>query len=76
VLEMLIHVTRDTVPADLILVPIDVPDELIIEAPAFPSDWNALPFTQPRDGLEMSGFEKENRSRSWSHPSYSLVKKT
>jgi len=44
VLEMLVHVTRDTVPADPILVPIDVPDSLVVEARAVPPDWADLPY--------------------------------
>jgi RES domain-containing protein len=45
ILEMLVHITRDTVPADTILVPIEVPDELIVEAQGLPSGWNALPYS-------------------------------
>jgi RES domain-containing protein len=44
VLEMLVHVSRDTVPADPILIPIDVPDALVAEATAVPSDWAELAF--------------------------------
>jgi RES domain-containing protein len=44
VLEMLVHVTRDTVPADPVLIPIEVPDELVAEATALPKDWSALPY--------------------------------
>ena len=42
VLEMLVHVSRNTVPRDPMFIPIDVPDELIHEV-AIPSGWNALP---------------------------------
>ena len=45
VLEMLVHVTRDTVPADMILVPVDVPTNLIDEAAALPSNWDDLPYS-------------------------------
>jgi RES domain-containing protein len=42
VLEMLVHVSRNTVPLDPVFIPIDVPDELIHEA-AIASGWNSLP---------------------------------
>ena len=29
VLEMLVHVTRDTIPEDIVLIPVDVPASLI-----------------------------------------------
>ncbi|HSF47022.1 MAG TPA: RES family NAD+ phosphorylase [Burkholderiales bacterium] len=45
ILEMLVHVTRHTVPADTILIPIEVPDELIMKAQGLPNDWNALPYS-------------------------------
>jgi RES domain-containing protein len=44
VLEMLVHVS-DTVPRDMILVPVDVPAKLIDEATALPSTWNDLPYS-------------------------------
>jgi RES domain-containing protein len=44
VLEMLVHVTRDTVPADPVLIPIEVPDALILEAVDLPGDWTELPY--------------------------------
>jgi len=44
VLEMLVHVSRDTVPAASILIPIDVPDALVAEATSVPSDWAELPY--------------------------------
>jgi RES domain-containing protein len=44
VLEMLVHVSRDTVPADPVLIPIDVPDRLVDEAQGLPSDWAELPY--------------------------------
>jgi RES domain-containing protein len=44
VLEMLVHVARDTVPADPILIPIDMPDGLVVEARDLPSDWADLPY--------------------------------
>jgi len=45
ILEMLVHLTRYTVPTDTILIPIEVPDELIMKAQGLPSDWNALPYS-------------------------------
>jgi len=45
VLEMLVHVTRDTVPKDLLLIPVEVPDELVAEATELPADWNRLPYS-------------------------------
>jgi RES domain-containing protein len=44
VLEMLVHVARDTVPDDSTLIPIDVPDALVAEARDLPSDWADLPY--------------------------------
>ena len=46
VLEMLVHVTRDTIPADPILIPIEVPDSVVAEAKALPPDWADLPYGQ------------------------------
>ncbi len=46
-LELLVHVTRSTVPADLVLIPIDVPGDSAVEAEALPGDWNGLPFSIP-----------------------------
>jgi RES domain-containing protein len=47
VLEMLVHVTRDGIPGDVVLIPIDVPTALITELETLPRDWNALPFGDP-----------------------------
>ena len=44
---MLVHVTRDNVPEDILLIPIDVPASLITELESPPKDWNALPFGDP-----------------------------
>jgi RES domain-containing protein len=44
VLEMLVHVTRDTVPPDMVLVPVDVPDRSIAPVPPLPADWLDLPY--------------------------------
>ena len=45
VLEMLVHVTRNTIPENLLILPINVPDSLVQEAEGFPRDWNALPYS-------------------------------
>jgi RES domain-containing protein len=44
-LEMLVHVTRENVPLDAVLVPIDVPDELVAELPDLPRGWNDFPYS-------------------------------
>ena len=44
VLEMLVHVTKDTAPPDIVLVPIDVPQGLIRKATGLPDDWSELPY--------------------------------
>ena len=44
VLEMLVHVTRDTIPGDLRLIPIDVPDDSITELKLLPKQWNSVPY--------------------------------
>jgi RES domain-containing protein len=43
-LEMLVHVTRETVPPDIVFVPVDVPDQLVREASGLPGDWADLPY--------------------------------
>jgi RES domain-containing protein len=43
-LEMLVHVTRETVPPDMVFVPVDVPDRLVQEASGLPADWADLPY--------------------------------
>lgn len=43
-LEMLVHVTRETVPPDLVFVPVDLPDRLTREATGIPGDWAELPY--------------------------------
>jgi RES domain-containing protein len=43
-LEMLVHVTRETVPPDMVFVPVDVPGALIREATGLPGDWADLPW--------------------------------
>jgi len=44
VLEMLVHVTRETVPADTLLVPIEVPEDLISEMEHPPEGWEKFPY--------------------------------
>lgn len=46
VLEMLTHVTRDTVPDGLVLAPVEVPDHLVETASGLPADWNHLPYSR------------------------------
>jgi RES domain-containing protein len=45
VLEMLVHVTRENLPEDILLIPIDVPGALIAELESPPRNWNALPWS-------------------------------
>src|SRR6185312_17149257 len=40
VLEVLVHVTRDDIPFDAALIPIDVPDRLVTEAETLPAHWS------------------------------------
>jgi RES domain-containing protein len=47
VLEMLVHVTRESIPEDIVLIPIDVPVGLIAELHSPPENWNALPWSDP-----------------------------
>ena len=46
VLEMLVHVTRETVPSDAVLLPIEVPDELIAELRNLPAGWGEYPYNE------------------------------
>jgi RES domain-containing protein len=43
VLEMLVHLTRDRLPSSAVLVPIEIPDELIAGLPELPDEWNSHP---------------------------------
>lgn len=45
-LEMLVHVTRDCIPADIVLIPIEVPAAVIAELDSLPNNWNALPWSE------------------------------
>jgi RES domain-containing protein len=44
ILEMLVHVTLDSVPAEVVLVPIDIPDSLIATLGELPEGWNDFPW--------------------------------
>ena len=46
VLEMLVHVSRETVPSDAVLLPIEVPDELVIELRRPPAGWDEYPYNE------------------------------
>jgi RES domain-containing protein len=43
VLEMLVHVSRETVPSDAVLIPIEVPDHLVAELRELPDGWDQYP---------------------------------
>jgi RES domain-containing protein len=43
VLEMLVHVTRETAPLHALLFPIEIPDDLIAAIPELPHGWNSHP---------------------------------
>jgi len=45
VLEMLVHVTREYVPLDAVLMPIEIPDELVAELKDLPRGWNDFPYS-------------------------------
>jgi RES domain-containing protein len=61
VLEMLVHVTRESVPEDIVLIPVDVPAALITELETPPENWNALPFGDPgRRAGDKWAFEKKS----------------
>ncbi len=46
VLEMLVHVTRETIPEDTVLLPIDVPDHLVTELKHLPKGWDEFPYRE------------------------------
>ena len=52
VLETLVHLTRETIPVDAVLIPIEVPDELIGELTIPPKNWNEFPY---REGARGAG---------------------
>jgi RES domain-containing protein len=45
-LEMLVHVSREAVPEDLLLVPVEVPDQFISRIETLPEGWNLLPYSE------------------------------
>jgi len=45
VLETLVHSTRGYYPADAVLIPIEIPDELVADVPCLPKDWNQIPYS-------------------------------
>jgi len=44
ILELLVHVGRQSVPLDRVMVPIDIPDDATEAIASLPSGWNALPY--------------------------------
>jgi RES domain-containing protein len=42
-LEMLVHVSRETVPSDAVLIPVEVPDNVIAEIVEPPKGWDEYP---------------------------------
>jgi RES domain-containing protein len=46
VLELLVHVTREAVPDDTVLIPIEIPDHLVAHVAAIPKDWNDYPYPE------------------------------
>lgn len=45
VLETLVHATSGYYPVDVVLVPIEIPDEMVADVPVLPKDWNQLPYS-------------------------------
>lgn len=43
VLEMLVHLTRERLPSSAVLIPIEIPNELIADVPDLPDGWNDYP---------------------------------
>jgi RES domain-containing protein len=46
VLEMLVHVTLGKTPSHALLIPIEIPDDLIRHVPQLPHGWNAFPYRE------------------------------
>lgn len=46
VLEMLVHVTREYFPQDAILIPLEIPDDLVTELGELPKGWNDFPYSE------------------------------
>lgn len=45
VLEMLVHVSRENMPLDTVLVPLEIPDDLVTELADWPDGWNDFPYS-------------------------------
>jgi RES domain-containing protein len=45
VLEALVHVTREYFPHDAVLLPIEIPDNLIEVMPELPEGWDEIPYS-------------------------------
>jgi RES domain-containing protein len=43
VLEFLVHAPREVFPANRMLIPIEIPDELVAKPPTLPRDWKTSP---------------------------------
>lgn len=43
-MELLVHVGRDNVPNTKLLLPIDIPDRVIVDLAPLPIGWDALPY--------------------------------
>ncbi len=44
VLEMLVHLTKEHLPLEAVLVPLEIPDESIDGLPEVPEGWNRYPY--------------------------------
>jgi RES domain-containing protein len=44
VLEMLVHFARKNVPFEAVMVPLEIPDDLIAGLPHLPEGWNHIPY--------------------------------
>jgi len=47
VLEMLVHLTREYFPRDALFVPLEIPDDLVVELRDLPGGWNDFPYSEP-----------------------------
>ena len=45
VLETLVHVTGEYLPVDAMLLPLEIPDDLVEELSDVPAGWNELPYS-------------------------------
>lgn len=46
VLEMLVHLTRNNTAPDAVLVPLEIPDELVTELHDLPTGWDEYPYAE------------------------------